>query len=129
MRTTLKLSSDIDFPTESNNCWAILSRQLESWACWSQNTPAPLWPCFQWYTPAIYIFLMQVSSCCEQQIISIKYSLNISIVIRKIYLQNLLIYISIFLLPVSRVLITTDRDDENVIRVIDINNKIIYFLT
>lgn len=50
---TLKLSSETDFPTNSNNCRAILFSRTSSWACWSQKTPDPFLPCFQWCIPAI----------------------------------------------------------------------------
>jgi len=45
------------------------------------------------------------------------------------YLQNLSIYFNIFVLPFSKILVITNRDDESVICVIDINKIILYFRT
>jgi len=58
--------------------------------------------------------------CCKYLIIRIKNILNISVVIRKKYLQNLPIYFNIFLFPFLEVLVFT-------IVVLNINKIILYF--
>jgi len=62
------------------------------------------------------------------KIIRIKNILNISTVIKKKYLQNLLIHFNIFI-SFFKAFDYYIRDDENVIGVIVINKTITYFLT